>query len=541
MSLEANEFVLKKTSFDVDVFLQEVLDLIYLHANRKHIVLHLEKSANVPKILHSDKQRLQQILLHLLSNAVKYTPQAKTITIHVTADVFDPHMIVFQVADQGIGIDRDKQIKLFKLFGGSGYLDDLPKKTKQGKPPLDLAAGFGLTITNMLCAQLGKELTVDSTVNVGTTFTFAVKSELEHPADPVPPKSPPHHLERARSFGQRHSILTFKSDKSLGVAKEEVVPLIGLKFLQPPRVTLRLKRNLAEEDLDRLANATQEFVAERDINSVRPFPLNHMVGGFSARGTTPSDAPSSPPPLKPNLKKSKKKGLLECEEEQEKPLLIRCDRGEHSPGSFSRDQEDRTARVLGGPNISSPTSVSFVPGKDIAENRRFLRALVDKSPVRGTKLAGERTQRRVYDQSMAYLNHPCRCAVVLLVDDTEINKIVLSGMLSRLGILHVEACNGLEALEILKEHNGSNHCYCAGIRLVLMDCGMPVMNGFEATQEIKRMIEQKEISPTSVVAVTSYEGATIEQECKDAGMDEYLNKPVSIERLQQCLHDHLDS
>ena len=138
MSLDAGEFALKKKSFDLDDFLQEVLDLIYLHANRKHIVINLEKSANVPKKVSSDPQRLQQILLHLLINAVKYTPQFKTITIKVTADALDPHNLVFQVADQGIGIPREKQIQLFKLFGGSEYLDEEQGTRKQGKPTSQL-------------------------------------------------------------------------------------------------------------------------------------------------------------------------------------------------------------------------------------------------------------------------------------------------------------------------------------------------------------------------------------------------------------------
>ena len=136
MSIQANEFILQLKSFDLDSFLQEVLDLIYVHANRKHIVIKLEKGANVPKNLCSDKKRLEQILLHLLINAVKYTPQFKAITIHVTLDPFDPQMVVFQVADQGIGIPREKQIKLFRLFGGTDDLVELRDKTKQGEETL---------------------------------------------------------------------------------------------------------------------------------------------------------------------------------------------------------------------------------------------------------------------------------------------------------------------------------------------------------------------------------------------------------------------
>jgi signal transduction histidine kinase len=130
--MEADEFVLKAKPFKVATFLQEVLDLIYLQANRKHIVIKLEKGTNVPKVICSDQQRLKQVLLHLLINAVKYTSQYKTITIRVTLDPPDPKMVIVQVADQGIGIPREHQIKLFKLFGGSGELRTRQDSTKQG-------------------------------------------------------------------------------------------------------------------------------------------------------------------------------------------------------------------------------------------------------------------------------------------------------------------------------------------------------------------------------------------------------------------------
>ena len=134
MSIEANEFVLEKQAFNLDTFLQSLFDLIYLHANRKHIVIKLEKGPNVPEMMNSDEKRLHQILLHLLMNAVKYSTQFKTITIRIAVDTTDPHMLAFQVADQGIGIPRDKQIRLFKLFGGGEEAEDRRNHTKQGKP-----------------------------------------------------------------------------------------------------------------------------------------------------------------------------------------------------------------------------------------------------------------------------------------------------------------------------------------------------------------------------------------------------------------------
>ena len=409
----------------------------------------------------------------------------------------------------------------------------------------DLVAGFGLTITNLLCGRLGKELHVDSTIDVGTTFTFSVKSKPAHPRVPTLNLRP---LEKARSFRHSQNAHTYKNAMSVTNVHDDPVPALGLRPPDGPVVRTKSPRHMSDDELDRMGPTTQEFGSERHVHPIRLFCRSHMEGGFSARGTTAKDTSNpaegmtlgstfqtrnSPLEFKNEVPKEPQEGL-------DKPLLIACERGDHSAGNVGSQKGGFSDRL--GPEPKSPTrtAFSFLPGKDIAENRDFLRALVEND-LPGPCLSTRPSQRQPYGQSMTHLNHPCKCPIVLIVDDTEINKIVLSGMLSRLGILHVEACNGLEALDVLREHNGDKRCQCSGIQLVLMDCGMPVMNGFEATQEIQQMVERKEITPTKVVAVTAYEGASIEQECKEAGMVEYLNKPVSVERLQQCLHDYLKS
>jgi CheY-like chemotaxis protein len=335
--------------------------------------------------------------------------------------------------------------------------------------------------------------------------------------------------------------LSLHSDKRVEFHEAEPVPPLGLKLPKKPATVCNPTSRASEDDLvDPLEAATQEFGGGKGVNCVRPFPLSHMVGGFSARGTTPDDSTHSGSGLTRSPKSPEKLAMPERKKEQDRPVLIKYQRGEHSPGSMAGELQDFSAGLPSAFKCRTPTCVSFLPGKDIAENHSFLRAIVENNPLPSKASSRCLTQRQGHGQSLERLNHPCKCPIVLIVDDTEINKIVISGMLSRLGVLHMEASNGLEALEVLKRQNENKHCHCAGIKLVLMDCSMPVMNGFEATAEIRRMIEAQEMAPTTVIAVTAYEGTSIEQECKDSGMVEYLNKPVNIERLVQCLHKYLD-
>jgi PAS domain S-box-containing protein len=113
---------------------------------------------------------------------------------------------------------------------------------------------------------------------------------------------------------------------------------------------------------------------------------------------------------------------------------------------------------------------------------------------------------------------------LLLVDDNIVNLKVGKGVLDRLGY-HVEtASNGLEAIAAWEQRR-----YDA----ILMDCQMPLMDGYQATREIRRREAGKSHVP--IVAVTAHAMLGAEEECRAAGMDAYQSKPLDRQRLQECL------
>lgn len=131
MSIEANEFELKTKPFQLDAFLQDLLELIAIQAKRKSLTVNVQKRENVPPILHSDEARLQQILLILLLNSIKFTNKG-FITVAIERDEAEKNMIKFQVSDTGIGIPFEKKVQLFKLFGGDNTTSLIDSKTKRG-------------------------------------------------------------------------------------------------------------------------------------------------------------------------------------------------------------------------------------------------------------------------------------------------------------------------------------------------------------------------------------------------------------------------
>lgn len=111
---------------------------------------------------------------------------------------------------------------------------------------------------------------------------------------------------------------------------------------------------------------------------------------------------------------------------------------------------------------------------------------------------------------------------VLVTDDNEINRLLASTILSNYGAKIFEARNGLEAIEIIKQQN---------IDVVLMDLQMPVLDGLEATQIIRKTIN----TTLPIIALTAYALKGDNQKCFDVGMNDYLSKPFQENQLIQVV------
>lgn len=116
-------------------------------------------------------------------------------------------------------------------------------------------------------------------------------------------------------------------------------------------------------------------------------------------------------------------------------------------------------------------------------------------------------------------------SLILLVDDNEINRVVAEKQLLKLGFTVETAKDGLEAIEKLQATPYS---------LILMDCQMPVMDGFEATRLIRKQ-EQETEKHIPIVAMTANAMNGDREQCFNAGMDAYLTKPVNVKELSDTL------
>jgi len=171
--IRGNCIKLNPCSFNLIQNLDEIKRMFSFQCSQKNLQLIFDIDPEIPNMVHTDKNRLDQILINLLNNALKFTYKG-TIMLKVQNDPLDSNCLSFEVTDTGIGIrDEDKE-KLFKMYGRVDQIDS--NINTQG-------VGLGLTISNELVRLLnpGKSISgikFKSQFSSGTTFTFSVLKSL---------------------------------------------------------------------------------------------------------------------------------------------------------------------------------------------------------------------------------------------------------------------------------------------------------------------------------------------------------------------------
>lgn len=139
-----------------------------LMAGKKEIKFHLEYAKQLPHYINVDNARLSQVIWNLLSNAVKFTPEKGDVTLKINQ--LSPSCFQFIVIDSGIGIAKEEQDKIFNMFYQSERSDG---NKAQG-------SGIGLAVSKHIAQLMGGDLTVESQLGRGSTFTLTIQAEATH-------------------------------------------------------------------------------------------------------------------------------------------------------------------------------------------------------------------------------------------------------------------------------------------------------------------------------------------------------------------------
>ncbi|MEW6494585.1 MAG: GAF domain-containing protein [Cyanobacteriota bacterium] len=515
--IESGKLELEEQPFKIRTCIEESLDLLAPKAAEKGVELVYLIDPQTPTLIAGDVTRLRQILVNLLSNAVKFT-HAGEVTVAVTAkglrtkansdqiesqpqnsqspthqlfplsfnlepSLYPFYEIQFAVKDTGIGIPSDRLDRLFKPFS---QVDSSTSRHYGG-------TGLGLVICQRLCEMMGGKIWVESEVGKGSTFYFTVVTHAVYSASPADLDVMQPQLEGKR--------LLIVDDNATNC---QILTLQGQSW----GMLTRAARSGAEA-LDWLQKGESFDLAILDM----------QMPGMD--GLT----------LATEIRKQPRG--------QELPLVM--------------------LTSIGKPDISNPSQIGYFAAflnKPIKQSQLFevLNQVLIGQPIK---------VRPIYSLPPEIDAHlaerlPLK---ILLAEDNVVNQQVALHLLQRMGYRADVVGNGLEVLEALRRQ---------AYDVVFMDVQMPEMDGLEATRRICQAKFQpsqwvptashglNNIQPESthsqspsheaekhlqtpkgqgpwIIAMTANAMQGDREMCLEAGMDDYISKPIRIEELVRAL------
>jgi CheY-like chemotaxis protein/two-component sensor histidine kinase len=189
--IEAGRLDIVVEPFDVNHLISNIAAVFNTTANARAISFSTSIDSTLPKIVNGDSARLQQVLVNLVGNALKFTPPGGTVKVSAAASVLhEEERLIFKVSDTGIGISLEAQSQIFEPFIQA---DNSITRRFGG-------TGLGLSITSRLIKLMNGSLELTSTPGCGSEFTVSVPCSRHHQSETSPAndlKAQPIHERKA--------------------------------------------------------------------------------------------------------------------------------------------------------------------------------------------------------------------------------------------------------------------------------------------------------------------------------------------------------
>ena len=452
--IEAGKLELYLRECNLEALVYDIAD-VFSHSTQQRgypLHCHLDPSACVTAVC--DSNRLRQILVNLIGNAMKFTTSGNvTVRAECVQQLDDQLTLRFAVTDTGIGIPIDRRDRLFAPFSQA----DSSTSRKFG------GTGLGLSICKQLVELMGGQIGVESQLGVGSTFWFEVPLQLAA-ADAV--------------LVQRRHLL------------------VG-------------KRVLAVDGIDRERKQIGDSLQAWECPFEQVATLAKALAAVAR-----AEAAGAPFAV----------ALADCRLAVGDDYVLLQKLAEHSRrpiiglGTNPDDETIAYLHQLGARQVL----------RDPIRPSALFNAMISVLSVNSPTASPNQTSDGATDQQpTTFSGH------ILVAEDNHINQMFVSELLKNCGCTCDIANNGDEALIALQQNRYD---------LVLMDCQMPEMDGFTASREIRRREATGELpGRRPIIALTANALKGDRERCLEAGMDDYLSKPLQAARLQSMLAKFLTS
>ncbi|CDX34717.1 Hybrid sensory histidine kinase (fragment) [Mesorhizobium sp. SOD10] len=477
--IDAGQLVLDPAPFNLAEAIEDVATLVSTRAKEKDLELIVRIQPGLEGQFVGDVGRVRQIVTNLLGNAVKFTDEG-----HVLVDVTGERVpagtrLTISVTDTGIGIPEEKLKLVFEKFS---QVDTSSTRRHEG-------TGLGLAITSRLVEMMGGEIGVDSAEGKGSTFWFTVT------------------LPRAEQGGQRIMPVDVTGARVLIVDDNAVNRSI-------------LSEQMASWTFDSCAaESGAEGLKVLIAAAAYGVPVDCVVLDYQMPGMTGA----------------------------EMARIVRNTAGlAHTPiimlTSVDQSLANTTYRELGiDAQLIKPARSSILLETLVATIQRHRHSSAAAQPAAGSGTPPAAPEPAAASERAMLQPPPVRARPrptdaergldILVAEDNEVNQLVFTQILGETGYRFEIVGNGRKALDAFGRLNP---------RMILMDVSMPEMNGLEATGAIRRL-EEDMGTHVPIVGVTAHALKGDRERCLEAGMDDYLPKPISPRALLEKLERWLGS
>lgn len=451
--IEAGRMTLNSSKFELHTLLKDLAEMLQPKAEQKGLLLQIHSDPDLPNLIDTDRVKLQQVLVNLLNNALKFTHKG-SVTLTVSRVKNHSKHLQFTVTDTGVGIAPEELERLFESF----------VQTESGRQSQE-GTGLGLVISQKFVQLMGGELTVKSTLGVGTSFSFRIAIDI--------PES--------------------ESDR-------------------PSEATQSLTLKLAENQPQFKILVVDDNQANRDILTKMlkywGFQVEEAVNGEEAIAKWQTEQPDLifMDIRMPKMDGEKATQKIKAEKTIKQPKIVAI--------TASAFEEHRTHLLSIGCDdfIRKP----FKP-EDLVQ------CLTSHLQAQFCEIKPQATTPTPKSPEQKKINQPLSPLRILLAEDNATNRKIALMYLKKLGYQADVAKNGLEVLEKVKE---------TGYDLILMDLQMPEMDGIEATRKVRQASIEKQ---PDIIAMTASDEDSDRMACEEAGMNDYITKPLKLDTLKQVL------
>ncbi|MCA9321486.1 MAG: response regulator [Planctomycetes bacterium] len=492
----AGKIRLEEQEMDLEATIDEVMGVVGEKATEKDLPINVLYGEGVPARVIGDPLRLQQVLLNLLGNAVKFTAEGE-VALQVTLETRegDDVALGFAIRDTGLGIPADKQADLFEPF----------TQADRGTTRNFGGTGLGLAISKSLVNLMGGDIEIESELGAGSVFRFQVilkavsasatsRSELDGLRGLVVSGHP-------TTRQSLEMCLTRLGARVCGAGSiEEARRATGIDFVVGHfgRDDETIRTNI-EALRSGLGTEILVVVVDR-AHSVRPSYQGELGNGSAIM------RPARRDPLIRALR-----SLVTGQPKQPKPVVLAPPVASNAPPPPADTPDD-------------PNPFALVFGETTSSG--FETAMESKSK---TVAPPAKAAPRILPSRETVPPTGRESICVLVAEDNPVNRKVAQMMLQQIGFTVVLANDGAEAVDRFRQGD---------IDAVIMDCDMPRMDGFDATRYIRQTGPHGHRIP--IIALTASAMPSDKDRCLESGMDDMLAKPVRTETLEETITHWLD-